>query len=88
MDKDVHPSEAAAFDALAKLDAEVSAARKKQDYAVIVHAIAEFAPTLGTYFDDVMVMADDPALRDNRLRLMAQVQRICSSIANFNLLAR
>ncbi len=88
VDKDVHPSEAAAYDALGKLDAEVTAARETGDYGVIVHAIAQFAPTLGKYFDDVMVMADDAAVRDNRLRFMAKVQRICTSVANFNLLAR
>lgn len=88
VEKDVHASEAALFASLAQLDTAVGAARETRDYGVIVHAIAEFAPTLGKYFDDVMVMADDAALRDNRLRTMAKVQRICSSVANFNLLAR
>jgi glycyl-tRNA synthetase beta chain len=87
VEKAVHASEAALFAALEKLDTAVSAAREKREYGVIVHAIAEFAPTLGKYFDDVMVMAEDAALRENRLRTMGKVQRMCSSVANFNLLA-
>jgi hypothetical protein len=32
-------------------------------------------------------MVDDSNLRSNRLRLMREIQRTCSSLANFNLLA-
>ena len=42
---------------------------------------------LGRYFDDVLVMAEDAKLRENRLRAMRQIHRTCSTIAHFNLLA-
>jgi len=84
---DVHPSEAALFSAFGGLKSRVEAAQNSRDYASALAAIADFAPVLGKYFDDVLVMAEDPKVRDNRLRLMSQVHRTCSAIAHFNLLA-
>lgn len=85
---DVHPTEAQLFAALERLERDVLAAHAAKDYGVAVSAIAAFAPTLGRYFDDVLVMAEEPRVRDNRLRLMAKIERICVAIANFNLLAK
>jgi glycyl-tRNA synthetase beta subunit len=33
-------------------------------------------------------MTEDERVRNNRLRLMREIQRTCSTIANFNLLAK
>jgi glycyl-tRNA synthetase beta chain len=85
---DVHPSEAALFAAFAALRQSVSEAEKRRDYSAAITAIAGFAPTLGRYFDDVLVMADAPKIRENRLRLMRRIHRTCSAIAALNLLAR
>jgi glycyl-tRNA synthetase beta chain len=85
---DVHASEAALFAAFGELRTRVDAAQRAAEYEPALAAIAGFAPVLGKYFDDVMVMAEDSGVRENRLRLMRQIQRACSSIASFNLLAR
>jgi glycyl-tRNA synthetase beta chain len=85
---DVHASEIALFDAFRELRTRVDSAQKAAEYEPALAAIAGFAPVLGKYFDDVMVMADDERVRENRLKLMRQIQRACSSIASFNLLAR
>ncbi len=82
---DVHASERALFAAFATLRAELVAG---SDYAHCLGAIAHFAPILGKFFEDVFVMVDDEPVRNNRLRLMRDIQRTCSTIANFNLLAR
>ena len=84
---DVHASETALFEAFAALRARVATAHTGRDYPSALAAIAEFAPTLGKYFDDVLVMADEPKVRENRLKLMRQIHRTCSAIAHFNLLA-
>lgn len=84
---EVHASESALFIAFADLEKKVSGAQQSRDYAVAIGAIAEFAPVLGKYFDDVLVMAEDPAVRENRLKLMGQIHKTCSALANFNLLA-
>jgi glycyl-tRNA synthetase beta subunit len=36
----------------------------------------------------VFVMVDDERLRSNRLRIMRDIHRTCSVLANFNLLAK
>jgi len=50
--------------------------------------VAELAPTLAAYFDNVFVMSDDEALRNNRLRLMRAISESCRSLAQLELLAR
>jgi glycyl-tRNA synthetase beta chain len=85
---DVHASEDALFTAFRELRARVDVAQRAAEYEPALAAIAGFAPVLGKYFDDVMVMAEDAQVRENRLKLMRQIQRACSSIASFNLLAR
>jgi glycyl-tRNA synthetase beta chain len=85
--QEVHASEAALFRAFSELRRNADAARERRDYGAALGAIAEFAPILGRYFDDVLVMAEEPRVRENRLRLMRQIHRTCSAIAHFNLLA-
>jgi glycyl-tRNA synthetase beta chain len=85
---EVHPSEARLFTAFASLSDRVGGATRRSDYAAAFEAIAEFAPILGKYFDDVLVMAEDPKVRENRLRLMRSIQNTCSALAAFNLLAK
>jgi glycyl-tRNA synthetase beta chain len=85
---DVHPSERALFQAFGALKERLAASESKSDYSASLAAIADFAPVLGRYFTDVFVMVDDEKLRNNRLRLMREIQRACSTIANFSLLAK
>jgi glycyl-tRNA synthetase beta chain len=84
----VHASEQAVFDALAALRKTLAESQKTSDHARSLGAIANFAPILGKFFEDVFVMVDDTKVRENRLRLMRQIHRTCSTIANFNLLAK
>ena len=83
---EVHPSEQQLFDALGELERQLVDAQK--NYAAALATIAEFAPVLGRYFDDVFVMVDDQAVRNNRLRLMKKIHRSCAAFANFSLLAQ
>jgi glycyl-tRNA synthetase beta chain len=85
---DVHGSETRLFSAFATLKERVAEASRRADYVAAFEAIAEFAPILGKYFDDVLVMAEDPKVRENRLRLMRRIQHTCSALAAFNLLAK
>ena len=43
---------------------------------------ARFSPAVATFFDDVMVMADDPRLREARLRLMWKLERLILQLAD------
>jgi glycyl-tRNA synthetase beta chain len=84
---DVHPAEHRLFEEFASLKKHVDTAEDSRDYAGALAAIAAFAPTLAKYFDDVLVMAEDAKIRENRLRMMRQIHRTCSRVAHFNLLA-
>lgn len=85
---EVHPSEAALFDAYGQLAATLSGARQTGDYPAALAAISKFAPVLARFFDDVFVMTDDLPVRENRLRLMAGLVGSCAGLASFNLLAK
>ncbi|QDK71207.1 glycine--tRNA ligase subunit beta [Lactococcus protaetiae] len=52
-------------------------------FRAIVHALA---PAVELFFDNVMVMADDERIRDNRLALLGQVVDLTNSIADFSLI--
>jgi glycyl-tRNA synthetase beta chain len=85
---EVHASEASLFDAFGRLRAQIASARERHDWASALAAIAELTPVMARYFEDVFVMVEDVAVRENRLRLMKELHRTCSTIANFNLLAK
>jgi glycyl-tRNA synthetase beta chain len=87
VEANVHASEVRLFNAFGELDQTLELARSRGEYAQALGAIAEFAPVLAQYYKDVFVMVDDPRIRGNRLRLMRQIHRRCSTLADFNLLA-
>ncbi|HEX6762689.1 MAG TPA: glycine--tRNA ligase subunit beta [Gaiellaceae bacterium] len=48
-----------------------------------LEAAAALAPHVNRYFDDVLVMADDPAVRANRLRLLLDVRDALGRLGDF-----
>jgi glycyl-tRNA synthetase beta chain len=47
-------------------------------------AAAVLGPTVAKFFDDVMVMADDPKLRDARLRLLKRLEGLILQLADIS----
>ena len=43
---------------------------------------AKLGPTVAKFFDDVLVMAEDPTLRAARLRLMKRVETLILQLAD------
>lgn len=84
---EVHPSERALFDAFERLRVTLEGESRKEP-SVGLSAIAAFAPVLEKFFEDVFVMVEDKKVRENRLRVMRDIHRTCSHLANFNLLGR
>lgn len=83
------PSEASMLAVLLRLEplALPSAGRS---YRALAEALAESAVTLAGFFDgegSVLVMCDDPAVRSNRLRLLAILRQQASVLADFTALA-
>jgi glycyl-tRNA synthetase beta chain len=57
------------------------------DFASALRALASVKPTVDRFFDDVMVMADDPKIRSNRLALLREVSATMNHVADISKLA-
>lgn len=55
-----------------------------QDYLDALEALAGLRPAVDRFFSDVLVMADDPDVRLNRLRLLAGVAGTARSVAHLD----
>ena len=63
---------------------QVEVLRGRGQYKAALEAIATLRPAIDGFFDQVMVMAPEPHLRQNRLALVASVLRDFSRIADFS----
>jgi glycyl-tRNA synthetase beta chain len=60
-----------------------------RDYQALADALVEATPALEAFFDgdnSVMVMAEDPQLRQNRLNLLGVLRNQASQLARFELI--
>jgi glycyl-tRNA synthetase beta chain len=64
----------------------VESLRMKQGgrYRDALEAIAGLRPVVDRFFDEVLVMSEDPSIRANRLALLSQLLREFSTIADFS----
>ncbi len=69
--------------AVAAVRADVDALVGGRDYIGALRRIAELRPIVDRFFDGVMVMAEDPKVRANRLSLLAAVQSLFADLADF-----
>lgn len=80
------PSEAAMLAVLERLE-PIAAGNDPERYAELATALQESAETLAAFFDgeqSVLVMDDDPAVRRNRLTLLALLRNQASVLADFS----
>ena len=82
----LEPAEKALHEALAGIVPEVERALAKRDYSAALTRLATLRPAVDGFFDGVMVNAEDPALRRNRLALLAQVRHQFTRIADLSCL--
>jgi len=83
---DAHPSESALFKAFGILREQLRELVAQGAYKEAFVKVTVLVPVLHQYFVDVMVMVEDPALRDNRLRLMRAISETCGELAKLELL--
>ncbi len=60
----------------------VSAATARREYTAALGQLAQLRPAVDGFFDEVMVNAEDPKLRANRLSLLAGLRGLFSGIAD------
>jgi glycyl-tRNA synthetase beta chain len=75
------------YAATLQLMPRVGALSEKGDYTGALRALAGVRKEVDTFFDQVMVMTDDPAVRDNRLALLAQLESLMNRVADISKLA-
>jgi glycyl-tRNA synthetase len=71
---------------LHEASAAVTESLDRTDPNAVLHALAALAPAVNTFFDEVLVMAEDPAVRANRLALVAGVAGLAAGVADLSLL--
>jgi glycyl-tRNA synthetase beta chain len=73
--------------ALQRVAPAADAAFERGDYTASLQALAALRGPVDRFFDDVMVNAEDPALRNNRLALLFALHRAMNRVADHSRLA-
>lgn len=80
----VDAAEQALAETLERLRARVTAQFDQGDYKEGLKALAALREPVDRFFDSVMVMAEDPTLRANRLALLHQLQSLFLRVADLS----
>ena len=81
------PAEQALAEAVARLEPEVSARLAVHDYGAALAMLAGARDAVDRFFNEVMVMVDDPALRANRLALLSRLHALMNGVADISRLS-
>ena len=82
-----HSAERALHEAAGRVAREAQEHKQSKRYREALQGIAELRPAVDDFFDHVMVMAEQEAVRRNRLTLLAGLLGEFSTIADFSELA-
>ena len=77
-------AELALVQALAGVEPAVAQALAAEDFVAAMQALAGLRGPVDAFFEQVLVNAEDPAERDNRLRLLSQVRDAMGRVADFS----
>jgi glycyl-tRNA synthetase beta chain len=81
------PEERALAQAIAKTAKDAEGAISVESFEGAMRALAELRPPVDAFFDKVTVNAPDARVRENRLRLLAQIRAATSKVADFSRIA-
>ncbi len=84
----VEAAERGLFVALKSASPGASQLYQAQDFTGYLKSFAALKAPVDDFFDNVMVMADDPKLRDNRLALLHDLRSAMNKVADISKLAR
>ena len=82
----VEPAEKALAEAVLALHTEVQPLIAKGDYTAVLDKLANLRAPVDNFFDNVMVNAEDPALRQNRLAILNTLQGLFLQVADISVL--
>jgi glycyl-tRNA synthetase beta chain len=66
-----------------EVKARVGADKQARNYVAALRGIADIKPAVDEFFEKVLVMADDDAVRRNRLALMREISSLFADVADF-----
>ena len=75
------------YASMQRVQPEVDAAFARGDFTGTLKTLAQLRDDVDAFFNDVMVMADDLALRNNRLALLSQLHGMMNGVADISKLA-
>jgi glycyl-tRNA synthetase beta chain len=78
------PEERTLFEAVGAATGAAEAAVAIEDYDGAMRALAALRTPVDVFFDKVRVNDDDPAVRENRLRLLNQIRAATLAVADFS----
>ena len=82
----VEPAEKALAEAVLALRTEVQPLIAQGDYTAVLDKLANLRAPVDRFFDNVMVNAEDPALRQNRLAILNTLQGLFLQVADISVL--
>ncbi len=80
-------AEQALLDTLSAVAPQAQGAFARGDYTAALKALAALKTPVDAFFDQVMVNAEDPALRANRLALLGELHQAMNRVADISCLA-
>jgi glycyl-tRNA synthetase beta chain len=72
------------YNRIDEVASDVEGALRREDFGAAMAALAKLRGPVDTFFDTVTVNAEDPALRNNRLRLLSQIRAGMDRVADFS----
>ncbi|RJF99453.1 glycine--tRNA ligase subunit beta [Noviherbaspirillum saxi] len=75
------------YSAMTQLKPQVDAAFAKGDFAGTLKSLAQLRDNVDSFFNDVMVMAEDEQLRNNRIALLSDLHGMMNRVADISKLA-
>jgi len=77
------PQEKALFEAVRKVSDEIKRRTQAGEYVEVLRLLASIRPDVDSFFDHVLVMEQDPALRASRLGILHELSDLFSAVADF-----
>jgi glycyl-tRNA synthetase beta chain len=78
------PSELALSQTLESVEAGCKAAFEQGNYSFVLETMTELRDPIDAFFNSVMVMAEDPETRQNRLALLGRISKLFTRVADFS----
>ncbi|MGI6036689.1 MAG: glycine--tRNA ligase subunit beta [Limnochordia bacterium] len=80
------PEEVTLYESYLDIRSKVEKAVSGQDYRGALQVLAQLKEPINAFFDAVLVMSDDPAIRKNRLALLKALTNLFQRICDFSLI--